>query len=254
MMIKVNNESDKYQKDIQTLVDINEKERLQSVKYHDLAKESYNQLIKEKNDLKDLIEKSSQADEQKQKLIKQNRIKLNETKNLISETKANLNMKDDNEDLILMTELLHSLKFEVDITKNLNEDEKQLLAQMMTEYTLKTEPNKETENEMAEDIINQIELVVNKNYNSGKVGNIGIMQIDDSKYEFEGHPADLYMKEGELFVKDEEVLFEEWLLSRFGLQKKIPNDTNKESKMTGNKDSAKQGKGQARANNNSRKK
>lgn len=243
---KVNTESDRYQSEVQTLVELNERERELALKYQDNAKESMSQLAKERQELKCLIEKASQAEEKRQKLNKQNRIKLNETKNLIAESKANLSMKDDNEDFVLMTELLHSLKFEVDITKNLNEEEKQLLAEMMTEFSIKTELNKETENEVAEDIINHIELVVNKNYNNGKVGNIGIMQIDDSRYEFDGHPAELYLKDGELLVKDEEVLFEAWLLSRFGLKKSV-NEPAKE-KGLGNRDLAKHAKGSSKSN------
>lgn len=118
-----------------------------------------------------------------------------------------------------MVEILNSVKEVVDITAGLNDNQIFALNQIFTKY--KESDIEDDESLLSSLIIEKIEEVVNDLFKKDKIINIEIKQNSRNEYEFNNISIKLRLTDDNLFVEDEDLPIEKWLINNFS------TDTNK---------------------------
>lgn len=231
--LQINNIAENYSQNLLTLTDINKRIKFQAKDYYERYKEAKRNFKRERRDLKNknkMLEYETKMNIEENGKIHKN---LNDVKNELSFFKNKVGIKDpllnSDDDLLLMVEILSSVRGEVDITAGLDEDQKASLEEILEKYRQEgpeDELKKNLDNNEIEiteenyindeEIIKKIEDIVNENFYNKKITNVKIDQISEDTFKFNNKNVVLYIENDILKVREKGFNnFEEWIIQHF---------------------------------------
>jgi uncharacterized protein YqgV (UPF0045/DUF77 family) len=222
--------SENYTQNLLTFSDINKRIKFQAKDYYERYKEAKKKLRRDRRDLKNknkLVEYENRMNVDENYKIQ---AQLEEVKNELNFFKNKLGIRDPginrDEDLLLMVDILNSVKIngDFDITSGLDDTQKASLGEIIEKYSeqIKSEPRNsqilvEEDEINDEEIIKNIEEIVNENFKNKKIINIKIDQDSEDTFKFNDKAAVVYIENDVLKIKEKGFEnFEEWLIQNFG--------------------------------------
>lgn len=236
------NIGENYTQNLLTLNDINKRIKFQAKDYYERYKENKKTFKKERRDLKNknkLLEYEATNNIEENIKIGKN---LEDVKNELNFFKHKIGVKDENlnrdDDLLLMVDILNSVKHSEDLTLGLDDTQKASLVEILGKYDEGAGDKKNLlsngerdvnedfndnigkDENLADIIIGKIEDIVNENFSNKKIINIIIDQVTDDTFKFNDKTAELYIENDVLRIKEKGYnSFEEWIVYHFGLEK-----------------------------------
>jgi hypothetical protein len=256
---QVNTIAASYTDNLEHLSRLNKTLKEQAKDFYEKYKITKKEFTKDRQELKEKMKQLESEKKTSQEDSKKINTLLDQTKTELElfKRKAGLDREQD-EDVLIMQDIIKSVRNQTDIYAGLNNDEINLLNELFekdskavtdSEGTFKENKNiliedgEEYEDEDYEsencdnfeyvngdEIIKHIEDIVNDLFGNKKISKIHIDQINDSLYKFNGISALLYINENVLkgsfkFIlvkeKDKETTFHDWVLSKFAVSNNI---------------------------------
>lgn len=126
-----------------------------------------------------------------------------------------------------MVKILNSVKYDIDITAGLNDNQVYALNQILQKYSEKN--NLDDDKLLSSSvIIDKIEDIVNTLFKQSKIRSIEIKQNTEIEYEFNNLVVILRLDHDTLIVEKEEISLEDWLLEHFSTNSDDPISKKKE--------------------------
>jgi hypothetical protein len=247
-----------YSLNLTTIADINKRIKFQAKDYYVRYKELKKNFKKERKELKN---KNKMLEFESKHNLDENikiGLELGDVKNELAFFKNKIGIKDipqhKDEDILMMVDILNSVKSEIDIYAELADTQKASLNEILEKYKENESENEKNKvnNQIIlsegngindDEIINKIEEIVNDNFSKGKIQNIKIDQVNDDTYKFNGKNAVLFLENDTLkgkynlfnyiikLVREKGLInFEDWILTNFGIGDIKTQSGNKNSK------------------------
>ena len=192
--------------------------------------ELLNSLIQSKVKLEDKIKEYKKVSKEIKALNKKpNKIEKVDI-NAIAQKAPTYSSTEMKEDILILLEGIKIIQEQTNSKwqEQITNEEKEIYNKIKNEY-YNDSHTEETPDDLADRIINEIEVIVNKCHKSGKIKEVEINQISENSYMFDNLIANLYFDElSKLRVKDD-TDFENWLIKNFSL--KVKKDIEKKGKL-----------------------
>lgn len=209
---EINNIKSAYTDNINTLINLNNNMKQESIEHYDTYKQLKKSYIKERNKVREDYEKlkilEQHITDERNKLTLQYEEDAKEKTYFKNKVGLQNSMYQDT-DIDDMIDILNTIKLETDIYKGLDESEQEVLKYVLDRYNCKEKEIKLKDafkeayvNEEEENLIKNLEDLVNDLVNKDKIQDIKITQINNTQYQFNDIKVNLIIENNEIKIKD----------------------------------------------------